>query len=147
MNTDRIYPDSFTRHDQALFHEGRHYSCYKKMGAHIRRENGVSGVRFCLWAPNAQRVSVRSNLEYKYRPTLRYEVELEQSRLVAPGQEAISDWHTLHDFTLAIRCGKLLTIYRNCEFTELTTRHENGKQLLTHAKLQARHRSCVETAS
>ena len=58
MNTDRIYPDSFTRHDQALFHEGRHYSCYKKMGAHIRRENGVSGVRFCLWAPNAQRVAV-----------------------------------------------------------------------------------------
>lgn len=82
------------------------------------------------------------------KPTAeRYEVELEQSRLVAPGQEAISDWHTLHDFTLAIRCGKLLTIYRNCEFTELTTRHENGKQLLTHAKLQARHRSCVETAS
>ena len=58
MNTDRIYPASFTRHDQALFHEGRHYSCYKKMGAHIRRENGVSGVRFCLWAPNAQRVAV-----------------------------------------------------------------------------------------
>ena len=29
-----------------------------------------------LLAPNAQRVSVRSNLEYKYRPTLRYEVEL-----------------------------------------------------------------------
>lgn len=82
------------------------------------------------------------------KPTAeRYEVELEQSRLVAPGQEAISDWHTLHDFTLVIRCGKLLTIYRNCEFTELTTRHENGKQLLTHAKLQARHRSCVETAS
>ena len=82
------------------------------------------------------------------KPTAeRYEVELEQSRLVAPGQEAISDWHTLHDFTLAIRCGKLLTISRNCEFTELTTRHENGKQLLTHAKLQARYRSCVETAS
>ena len=82
------------------------------------------------------------------KPTAeRYEVELEQSRLVAPGQEAISDWHTLHDFTLAIRCGKLLTIYRTCEFTDLTTRHENGKQLLTHAKLQARHRSCVETAS
>ena len=58
MNTDRIYPAAFTRHDQALFHEGRHYSCYKKMGAHIRRENGVSGVRFCLWAPNAQRVAV-----------------------------------------------------------------------------------------
>ena len=29
-----------------------------------------------LLTPNAQRVSVRSNLEYKYRPTLRYEVEL-----------------------------------------------------------------------
>lgn len=29
-----------------------------------------------LLTPNAQRVSVRSNLEYKYRPTLRYEVEM-----------------------------------------------------------------------
>ncbi len=29
-----------------------------------------------LFAPNAQRVAVRSSLEYKYRPTLRYEVEL-----------------------------------------------------------------------
>lgn len=30
-----------------------------------------------LFAPNTQRVAVRSSLEYKYRPTLRYEVELE----------------------------------------------------------------------
>ena len=29
-----------------------------------------------VFAPNAQRVAVRSSLEYKYRPTLRYEVEL-----------------------------------------------------------------------
>mgnify|MGYP004668155373 FL=1 len=29
-----------------------------------------------LFTPNTQRVAVRSSLEYKYRPTLRYEVEL-----------------------------------------------------------------------
>ena len=29
-----------------------------------------------FFTPNAQRVAVRSSLEYKYRPTLRYEVEL-----------------------------------------------------------------------
>ena len=28
-----------------------------------------------LFAPNAQRVAVRSSLEYKYHPTLRYDVE------------------------------------------------------------------------
>ena len=29
-----------------------------------------------LFAPNTQRVTVRSSLEYKYHPTVRYEVEL-----------------------------------------------------------------------
>ncbi len=78
--------------------------------------------------------------------TERFEVELEQSRLSAPDQESFLDWHTLHNFTLVIRCGGLLTAYRGCEFTELTTRHENGKQLLVHATLTARMRSCVETS-
>jgi len=48
--------NSFSSYDCYLFHEGSHFKAYEKMGAHIRRENGVSGVRFCLWAPNAQRV-------------------------------------------------------------------------------------------
>lgn len=56
MNTTDKYCFSF--HDSSLFHSGRSYNSYRRMGAHIRRENGVSGVRFCLWAPNAKSVSV-----------------------------------------------------------------------------------------
>jgi len=49
---------SFSEFDRYLFHEGSHFKAYKKMGAHIRREGGVSGVRFCIWAPEARRVCV-----------------------------------------------------------------------------------------
>jgi 1,4-alpha-glucan branching enzyme len=44
--------------DQHLFNEGRHYRLYDVLGAHPRRLDGVRGVSFAVWAPNAQRVSV-----------------------------------------------------------------------------------------
>ena len=44
--------------DTHLFAEGNHYQIYKKLGAHLKTIEGVSGVAFAVWAPNAQRVSV-----------------------------------------------------------------------------------------
>ncbi|MEO6053772.1 MAG: 1,4-alpha-glucan branching protein GlgB [Chthoniobacterales bacterium] len=44
--------------DIYLFNEGRHYEIYKKLGAHVKEIDGVKGVHFSVWAPNAQRVSV-----------------------------------------------------------------------------------------
>lgn len=44
--------------DQYLFGQGRHYEIYKKLGAHTVTQNGVKGVYFAVWAPNAKRVSV-----------------------------------------------------------------------------------------
>jgi len=44
--------------DVYLFHEGSNFRSYQFMGAHISKEKGVSGVRFTLWAPNAQEVRV-----------------------------------------------------------------------------------------
>ncbi|HXT16756.1 MAG TPA: 1,4-alpha-glucan branching protein GlgB [Gemmatimonadaceae bacterium] len=44
--------------DLHLFNEGTHRALWKKLGAHVRTENGVSGVSFAVWAPNAKRVSV-----------------------------------------------------------------------------------------
>jgi 1,4-alpha-glucan branching enzyme len=41
--------------------EGTHYYVYDKLGAHIREIDGVSGVSFAVWAPNAKRVSVVGN--------------------------------------------------------------------------------------
>ena len=46
--------------DQDLYFlgEGKHYSLYEKMGAHQRELDGVRGVSFAVWAPNAKRVSI-----------------------------------------------------------------------------------------
>lgn len=44
--------------DLHLFGEGSHYRTYDKLGAHVTRLDGVDGVNFAVWAPNARRVSV-----------------------------------------------------------------------------------------
>ena len=44
--------------DVYLLAEGNHYRLYEKLGAHPREMDGVSGVAFAVWAPNARRVSV-----------------------------------------------------------------------------------------
>lgn len=45
-------------YDFYLFHEGRHFEAYELLGAHLVEENGTDGVRFTVWAPNAQQVRV-----------------------------------------------------------------------------------------
>ncbi|MGC9127507.1 MAG: GlgB N-terminal domain-containing protein, partial [Acidithiobacillus sp.] len=44
--------------DIHLFNEGRLLAAYEHLGAHRRRIDGVPGVCFAVWAPNAERVSV-----------------------------------------------------------------------------------------
>lgn len=44
--------------DIYLFSEGRHVHLYRMLGAHCMEHEGEQGVRFAVWAPNAQRVSV-----------------------------------------------------------------------------------------
>ncbi len=52
------YPPLLTGFDLHLFGEGRHYRAYDMLGAHIRTVEGVAGVGFVVWVPNAMRVSV-----------------------------------------------------------------------------------------
>jgi 1,4-alpha-glucan branching enzyme len=47
--------------DLHLFSEGNHLQIYEKFGAHLRTIGEAEGVYFCVWAPNAQRVSVVSD--------------------------------------------------------------------------------------
>jgi alpha-1,4-glucan:alpha-1,4-glucan 6-glycosyltransferase len=47
-----------TPFDQHLFNSGNHYRIYDKLGAHCRTVNGIAGVGFAVWAPNAEGVSV-----------------------------------------------------------------------------------------
>ena len=44
--------------DEYLIGEGRHLEMYKRLGAHPVTHEGVDGVSFAVWAPNARRVSV-----------------------------------------------------------------------------------------
>jgi 1,4-alpha-glucan branching enzyme len=49
---------TLSEEDRQFFAEGRHYELYKIMGARLWEVDGISGVRFVVWAPNAARVSV-----------------------------------------------------------------------------------------
>ena len=44
--------------DLYLFNEGRLEQAYRVLGSRLEQRDGVSGVRFACWAPNAARVSV-----------------------------------------------------------------------------------------
>ena len=41
-----------------LYHQGNNSHSYMLFGAHLVSQDGVSGVRFAVWAPHAQKVSV-----------------------------------------------------------------------------------------
>src|SRR6266581_3685225 len=51
-------PSLFSDFDLYLFGQGKHYDLYEKMGAHPRVVDGIAGVNFAVWAPNARAVSV-----------------------------------------------------------------------------------------
>lgn len=44
--------------DRFLMGEGTHLQLHHKLGAHLEQFDGVDGVQFAVWAPNASRVSV-----------------------------------------------------------------------------------------
>ena len=50
--------------DMHLIAEGNHFEKYQILGAHVREHEGVSGVGFAVWAPNADRVSVVGNFSH-----------------------------------------------------------------------------------
>ena len=44
--------------DLHLFNEGKLHQAYRVLGSHAMQINGIPGVRFAVWAPNAERISV-----------------------------------------------------------------------------------------
>jgi 1,4-alpha-glucan branching enzyme len=57
-STIRTTTELITDYDLYLFGEGNHTRIYDKLGAHITTVDGVQGVHFAVWAPNADRLSV-----------------------------------------------------------------------------------------
>ncbi len=51
------FPPQITESDMDKFAAGIHYTVYEKLGAHPMQIDGVDGVSFAVWAPNAVRVS------------------------------------------------------------------------------------------
>ncbi|MEQ1626444.1 MAG: 1,4-alpha-glucan branching enzyme, partial [Nitrospira sp.] len=51
-------PPLLTDFELHLFSEGTFYRAYESLGAHVRTTEGITGVHFVVWAPNAARVSV-----------------------------------------------------------------------------------------
>jgi 1,4-alpha-glucan branching enzyme len=66
-NAVEIFKDSYSflptlsEFDLYLFNSGDHHRIYDKLGAHSLEVNGVGGVQFAVWAPNARSVSVVGN--------------------------------------------------------------------------------------
>jgi 1,4-alpha-glucan branching enzyme len=52
------FPGWLTQFEIHLHAEGTYYQSYEKLGAHRREVEGVPGVNFAVWAPNAGSVSV-----------------------------------------------------------------------------------------
>jgi len=63
--------------DIHLLIEGTHLRTFEKLGAHVVTVDGVSGVHFAVWAPNAKRVSVVGDFNHwdgrRHAMRLRYD--------------------------------------------------------------------------
>ncbi|MBF0350338.1 MAG: 1,4-alpha-glucan branching protein GlgB [SAR324 cluster bacterium] len=57
-NDPYYFTPQLTEYDCYLFNQGNHHQIYRKLGSHPTNIEGVDGVLFAVWAPNAQRVSV-----------------------------------------------------------------------------------------
>ena len=58
MHDPYSFPHLLTDYDLHLLNEGRHWQCYNRLGAQFAPIDGVEGVNFAVWAPNATSVSV-----------------------------------------------------------------------------------------
>ena len=58
------FPPVLSDFDLYLLGEGNHLRLYDKLGAHPMTMDGVDGVAFVVWAPNAQRVSVVGDFNF-----------------------------------------------------------------------------------
>ena len=55
------FSPTISDYDLHLFAQGEHWHIYRILGAHCQVIDGIEGIRFAVWAPNAQRVSVISD--------------------------------------------------------------------------------------
>ncbi|MEZ6071218.1 MAG: hypothetical protein R3C10_13325 [Pirellulales bacterium] len=64
MHDPYAFPPLLTDYDLFLLGQGTHWKSYEKLGAHVRTIDGIEGVNFAVWAPNATSVSVIGDFNY-----------------------------------------------------------------------------------
>ena len=52
------FPVTLQKEELKRFYHGIHYELYKMLGSHLTTLNGVKGMRFAVWVPDAVRVSI-----------------------------------------------------------------------------------------
>lgn len=100
------FPSTLNEMDLYLFGEGSHERLYDWMGAHVITIDGVSGVRFCVWAPNARRVSVVGEFNFwdGHHHIMRKHIPSGLWEIFIPGLSA----GALYKFEIKTRDGHLL---------------------------------------
>ena len=58
MHDPYSFDSLLTDYDVHLFSEGTHWHSHEKLGAQLRTVDGIDGVNFAVWAPNARNISV-----------------------------------------------------------------------------------------
>jgi 1,4-alpha-glucan branching enzyme len=81
------FPPVLGEMDVYLIAEGSHRRIYERFGAHPQTVEGVDGVAFSVWAPNARRVSVVGDFNYwdGRRHAMRKRVEAGAWEIFVPG--------------------------------------------------------------
>ncbi|MFP7655058.1 1,4-alpha-glucan branching protein GlgB [Chryseobacterium proteolyticum] len=106
MNSVKTYT-LFTDDDVYLFKEGKHYKLYDKFGAHSVEKDGVSGVYFSVWAPNAKKVSVIGNFNnWSHKEHILY--PRWDGSGIWEGFIADLKWGTLYKYAIETAYGDLL---------------------------------------
>ena len=83
------FPPMLTDYDLHLLSEGTHWRSYERLGAHLRTIDGVTGVNFAVWAPNAEGVAVVGdfNMWDRRSHTMRKHIPSGVWELFIPGVE------------------------------------------------------------
>ncbi|MEN5307513.1 1,4-alpha-glucan branching protein GlgB [Chryseobacterium cucumeris] len=106
MNSVKTYT-LFTDHDVYLFKEGRHYKLYGKFGAHSAEKEGVKGVYFSVWAPNAMKVSVIGNFNnWNHKDHILFP-RWDESGIWEGFIEGLT-WGTLYKYAIETQGGEIL---------------------------------------
>ena len=108
------FPSIIGETDAWLFAEGTHLRPYEMLGAHLRQIEGVDGVAFSVWAPNADRVSLVGdfNLWDGRRHPMRLRRECGIWEIFIPGLER----GALYKFEIRARNGDILVKADPCAF-------------------------------